>query len=178
MTYGRTTQLLDRCDVAMACGSCHAVCVDSSQPRLRWPDSPLRLWGQVWASLVSQHRIPTAQGETVDTAGQGDCVRGRVAGVSLQTGGSAALPDQGHGFSRLLDTAMKYPTRVLIALDQLFATVFLGTLPDETISAAAHRRGWKKTERFINWIFQDDMHCAMSYIAELVGTQNATDYRR
>ena len=73
---------------------------------------------------------------------------------------------------------MKYPKRVLIALDQLFATVFLGTLPDETISAAAHRRGWKKTERFINWIFQDDMHCAKSYIAELVGTQNATDYRR
>ena len=73
---------------------------------------------------------------------------------------------------------MKYPKRVLIALDQLFATVFLGTLPDETASAAAHRRGWTKTERFINWIFQDDMHCAKSYIAELVGSQNAKEYRK
>lgn len=72
---------------------------------------------------------------------------------------------------------MKYGTRVLIAFDQLFATVFLGTLPDETISAAAHRRHWERTETFINWIFQDDLHCARAYIAELTHTQNAKEYR-
>ncbi|MFN4325226.1 MAG: hypothetical protein ACK4FP_05000 [Azonexus sp.] len=72
---------------------------------------------------------------------------------------------------------MTYPTRVLIALDQLFATVLFGTMPDETISAMAHRRGWKRTEAFINWLFRDDMHCAMAYIAEMNGTQNAREYR-
>ena len=43
---------------------------------------------------------------------------------------------------------MTYPKRVLIALDQLFAVVLFGTMPDETISAMAHRRrnGWH-TER-------------------------------
>lgn len=73
---------------------------------------------------------------------------------------------------------MKYGTRVLIALDRLFATVFLGTLPDETISAAAHRRGWKRTEAFINLIFQDDLHCARAYIAELTRSQISPEYRK
>lgn len=72
---------------------------------------------------------------------------------------------------------MNYFTRVLIALDQLAGTVFLGQYPDETISAACHRRHWKKTEKFINWLFRDDLHCARAYIAELVGTQNDRRYR-
>lgn len=72
---------------------------------------------------------------------------------------------------------MTYPKRVLIAIDQLLATVLFGTMPDETISAMAHRRGWKRTEAFINWLFRDDMHCAMAYIAEMIGTQNAREYR-
>ncbi len=71
---------------------------------------------------------------------------------------------------------MTYLDRVLVAIDQLAGTVFLGLPPDETISAAAHRRGWKRTEKFINWLFRDDMHCAKAYIAELVGTQNAKEY--
>ena len=51
---------------------------------------------------------------------------------------------------------MTYPKRVLIALDQLFAVVLFGTMPDETISAMAHRRGWKRLERLINWLFCDE----------------------
>ena len=73
---------------------------------------------------------------------------------------------------------MTYPKRILIALDQLFAVVFLGTMPDETVSAACHRRGWKKTEVVINWLFRDDMHCAKAYISEMDGTQNAPIYRK
>ena len=42
---------------------------------------------------------------------------------------------------------MTYPKRVLIAIDQLFAVVLFGTMPDETISAMAHRRGWKRLEQ-------------------------------
>ena len=73
---------------------------------------------------------------------------------------------------------MTYPKRVLIALDQLFAVVLFGTMPDETVSAMAHRRGWKRLERLINWLFCDDMHCASAYIAEMTGTQNAPIYRK
>ena len=73
---------------------------------------------------------------------------------------------------------MTYPKRVLIALDQLFAVVLLGTMPDETVSAMAHRRGWKRLERLINWLFADDMLCAQAYVAEMAGTQNAKEYRR
>ena len=73
---------------------------------------------------------------------------------------------------------MTYPKRVLIAIDQLFAVVFLGTMPDETVSAACHRRGWKKTEALINWLFRDPHHCAMAYISEMNGTQNAKEYHR
>ena len=71
---------------------------------------------------------------------------------------------------------MKYGTRVLIALDQFFNAV-TGGYSDETFSARAHRNHWKRTERFINWIFNDDLHCARAYIAELTHTQNAKEYR-
>ena len=73
---------------------------------------------------------------------------------------------------------MTYPKRVLIALDQLFAVVLFGTMPDETVSAMAHRRGWKRLERLINWLFADDTHCAQAYIAEMNGAQNAKEYHR
>ena len=73
---------------------------------------------------------------------------------------------------------MTYPKRVLIAIDQLFAVVLFGTMPDETVSAMAHRRGWKKTEAAINWLFRDDMHCAMAYVSEMDGAQNAKEYRK
>lgn len=65
-----------------------------------------------------------------------------------------------------------------IALDQWLAPcLFSGAYADETISAMAHRRHWKKTERFINWIFRDDLHCARSYIAELANAQSPKEYQ-
>lgn len=73
---------------------------------------------------------------------------------------------------------MSYPKRVLIAIDQLFAVVLFGCMPDETISAMAHRRQWKKTERFINVLFLDDHHCAAAYLAEMKGDQNAKEYKQ
>ncbi len=73
---------------------------------------------------------------------------------------------------------MNYFTRVGISLSQLLATTLFGCMPDESFSASCHRRGWKRTERFINWLARDDMHCAKAYISELVGSQNASEYRR
>ena len=72
---------------------------------------------------------------------------------------------------------MTYPKRVLIALDQLFAVVLFGTMPDETISAMAHRRSWKRLERLINWLFRDPLHCAKAYLSETDGSQNAPEYQ-
>lgn len=72
---------------------------------------------------------------------------------------------------------MGYPKRVLIAIDQFFAVLLFGTLPDETISAMAHRRQWKRTEAVINWLFRDPQHCADAYASEMCGTQNAEEYR-
>ena len=71
---------------------------------------------------------------------------------------------------------MTYGKNLLIAIDQLINALFGGPC-DETISAMAHRRGWKRLERLINWLFRDDMHCAQAYVAEMNGTQNAREYR-
>lgn len=73
---------------------------------------------------------------------------------------------------------MTYTKRVLIAIDQLAGTIFLGQYPDETISAAAHRRSWKRMERFINWLFNDPNHCALSYVSEMRGEHNNPTYRK
>lgn len=40
------------------------------------------------------------------------------------------------------------------------------------------RNGWKRTERLINCLFRDDMHCAQAYVAEMIGSQNASIYRK
>lgn len=70
------------------------------------------------------------------------------------------------------------PLKSLIALDQWAAANLLpGAYADETISAWAHRTHRKRTERFINFLFQDDQHCAMSYVSEMRGSQNAPEYR-
>lgn len=72
---------------------------------------------------------------------------------------------------------MGYPKRILIAIDQFFAVLLFGAMPDETISAMAHRRDWVYLEALINWIFNDPNHCAASYASEMQGAQNAEDYR-
>jgi hypothetical protein len=66
-----------------------------------------------------------------------------------------------------------------IALDQFIGTcIITGAMADETISAWAHRRHHKRTEQLINWIFQDQQHCAKAYISEMRGIQTAPDYRK
>ncbi len=72
---------------------------------------------------------------------------------------------------------MSYFKRVLIAIDQLAGTVLIGTMPDETISAAAYRRGWTKTEALINLLFNDPNHCRDSYLSEQNGSQNHPEYK-
>jgi len=72
---------------------------------------------------------------------------------------------------------MNYPKRLLIAIDQFFAVLLFGCMPDETISAMAHRRHWKRLARLINWLFRDPNHCAKAYLAEMDGEQNAKEYR-
>lgn len=68
--------------------------------------------------------------------------------------------------------------QALIALDQLMATCLIpGAYADETISAWAHRTRRKRTERFINFLFSDDRHCAKAYLSEMTGAQSAKEYR-
>lgn len=65
-----------------------------------------------------------------------------------------------------------------IALDQWVGTCLRkGHMADETISAWAHREHHYRTERFINWLFRDDLHCAKAYLSEMNGAQNAPEYR-
>lgn len=69
--------------------------------------------------------------------------------------------------------------QMLIAKDQWLATCLIpGAYADETISAWAHRTQRKRTERLINWLFRDDLHCAKAYLSELNRTQNAEEYRK
>lgn len=66
-----------------------------------------------------------------------------------------------------------------IALDQFVGTCLIaGHYADETISAWAHRRHHKRVEALINWVFRDPNHCAMSYVSEMRGTQNAGEYKQ
>ena len=65
-----------------------------------------------------------------------------------------------------------------IALDQWLDTCLItGHMADETISAWAHRNHHKRTERLINWLFRDPLHCAKAYLSEMEGTQNAPEYQ-
>lgn len=66
--------------------------------------------------------------------------------------------------------------QVLIALDQ-FANTLIGGMADETISARAYRKGWKRREAFINWLFRDPNHCRDSYNSELLRSQLPKSYR-
>ena len=66
-----------------------------------------------------------------------------------------------------------------IALDQWAGTCLIaGHMADETISAWAHRNHHKRTERFINWLFNDPLHCAKTHIAEMNSEQNNPVYHK
>jgi hypothetical protein len=66
--------------------------------------------------------------------------------------------------------------QVLIALDQL-ANTLVGGYADETISARAYRKRWKRREAFINWLFRDPDHCRSSFESETARAQLPSDYR-
>lgn len=64
-----------------------------------------------------------------------------------------------------------------LAEDQAWNTLADGWA-DEAISARVHREHRNRWERFINWSFSDQDHCAKAYISEMNGDQNAPIYRR
>lgn len=72
---------------------------------------------------------------------------------------------------------MKHPDyfQILVAVDQLFNTIFAG-FADETLSSRAHRlaieRGRKWPEKIINALFfWQDAHCKEAYESELNRSQ-------
>lgn len=52
----------------------------------------------------------------------------------------------------------KYLTNVSVALSILLAALLGGKYRQST-SAMVVSRDWRKTERVINWLFQDEGHC-------------------
>lgn len=59
------------------------------------------------------------------------------------------------------------------ALSQLANVLLLprhqDTTPNESISGRAHRCGWRRTERFIDWLFSpfESRHCRAAYLADV-----------
>lgn len=72
---------------------------------------------------------------------------------------------------------MSQYTQILIAIDQL-ANTLIGGMADETISARAYRKNWKRRVAIINWLFCDPDHCKASYYAELLRFQLPKAYRK
>lgn len=74
-----------------------------------------------------------------------------------------------------------YVMKVLIAVDQL-ANAVRGGHPDETLSAAAHRRhvagksGWRNVINALFW-WQED-HCRDAHASELQRKQLPKEYRK
>lgn len=71
-----------------------------------------------------------------------------------------------------------YLTRLLIALDQLFNTIF-GGYPDETFSARCYRLGFLENEkkwfiamRVVNTMFFSKTHCKEAYENEQLHYQS------
>jgi hypothetical protein len=80
----------------------------------------------------------------------------------------------------MVNTFAMYTKRILIAIDQLFNALFLGS-PDETLSARAYRlreQGWWFAYAVINLLFfwQED-HCAGSYMSEVLRKHLPEEYR-
>lgn len=86
----------------------------------------------------------------------------------------------GYGFTVLIVAGLLLNGKqCAIAFDQFIGTCIIdGHKADETISAWAHRERHVRTERFINWLFRDPLHCAKAYVSEMEGTQNAPEYRK
>lgn len=68
-------------------------------------------------------------------------------------------------------------TKIAIAFDQLIGAIFVGTYPDETISAYFHRTQ-SPLERYIDaMFFWQVAHCFESYISEKRRQQLPPEYR-
>lgn len=81
-------------------------------------------------------------------------------------------------------TPTPYTISVLIGLDQLINTIFMGS-PDETISSRAYRcnhlRRWAFAEKVINTIFffdreGDIKHCQLAYLGEVALSHFPKDF--
>lgn len=68
-------------------------------------------------------------------------------------------------------------TKIAIAFDQLIGTIFVGTYPDETISAYFHRTGSAWEPLIDALFFWDENHCRASYQSELERRQLPPQYR-
>lgn len=66
---------------------------------------------------------------------------------------------------------------LLIAIDQLFAVVLFGTMPDETLSARAHRTGGAWEPVIDALFFWQDAHCFEYYLSEKERKQLPQEYR-
>ena len=70
------------------------------------------------------------------------------------------------------------------ALSQLLNVAFLTNLKDttsnESTSGRAHRAGWKRTEKFIDWVaspFEKD-HCRLAYENDVRRAEALVEYDR
>lgn len=82
------------------------------------------------------------------------------------------------------------PIKIGDALSQLFNVAFLPrhreTNANESISGRAHRMGWRRVERFIDWLFSpwESDHCRLAHekdqwrALELLKLRQAEDDRR
>jgi len=52
-----------------------------------------------------------------------------------------------------------------------FLNFILGGSIKEPFSSRVYRCNWKRSERFVNWIFQSDAHCRAAFIAYKRRTQ-------
>jgi hypothetical protein len=77
---------------------------------------------------------------------------------------------------------MSYFIRVGDALSQLLNVTFIpgDTTPNESISGRAHRRGWKRTEKFIDWLFSllEKDHCRLAYENDVRRAEALVEYDR
>ena len=67
--------------------------------------------------------------------------------------------------------------KIAIALDQLIGSVFVGTYPDETLSAYCHRTGSAWEPVIDALFFWQDAHCFESYLSEKERKQLPQEYR-
>ena len=67
--------------------------------------------------------------------------------------------------------------QLLIAIDQ-FVNTILGGWADETLSARAYRLKWVWTQRFINLLFIDSLHCRDAYESERLRRHLPPEYRQ